>query len=183
MKQKVPYGIFGFLCGVAAAVLVIMPIIQFITGKQQNPIPGLYFFLMILILGIIGVFVGLKFDEYANAGNQQGLIPKIANWSTKHLSFLAFANRRMDGNYVVYEVRNLQNFIVAGCLILYILFVRKHIPQPYGETLFWIAFATYMIGEFPMANDSVRSVSKKIVTNQAGKKEIWYELPKTTPLS
>ncbi len=178
MRQKAPYGVFGFLCGMAVAVLIATPILQVIINNQQLSIPPFYRVLMVLVFGIIGVFAGLKFDAHINGGEQGGIVPKIINVSIKYFGFLSYASRRLEGNYVVYEVLPVRNFFMILCLILAVFFIGKYFAQPLAEVLNFSILIACLIGGLPMANDSIRAISKKVVTNAAGKKELWFEVTK-----
>ncbi len=178
MRQKVPYGIFGFFCGMVFVVFIIMPILQFITGKQQNPIPGLYFFLIIVVMGIVGIFLGLKVDKFMNDRSVPDIIPNDKNFITKYLSFFATADRKIEGNYVIYTT---SQSLTWGKIIIVMLasyLIIRYIPKPYGESLSWVVLVLFFMTEIPRGRDKTRAVSKKIVTNAQGKKEIWYEMPK-----
>lgn len=178
MRQKIPYGIFGFLCGMAAAVYIGIPIIQLITGKQQNPVPGLYLFLMILVVGVIGIFVGLKVDKYMNDKSVPDIVHNDKNFITKYLKFLSTADRKIEGNYIVYTTSQARIWIASIVVIAAVYLTAKYIPSPYGNSISWVIIVLWLMTQIPQGRDKMRSLSKKVVPIARGKKEIWYEMQK-----
>jgi hypothetical protein len=69
MRQKVPYSIAGFLGGMFVAAIIVLPILETVTKKPANQLNA-HLWISILILGIIGIFVGLKFDKYIDEQQQ-----------------------------------------------------------------------------------------------------------------
>lgn len=177
MRQKIPYGIFGFLCGMFASVFIGTPIAQFITGKQQNPITGSYFFLMILVFGIIGVFVGLKVDKFMNDKSMPDIVHNDQNFITKYLNFISTSDRRIEGNYIIYTTSQARIWGIAVIVLATIYLTARYLPNPYGNSLSWIIVVLSLMTQIPQGRDKMRAISKKLVTNAQGKKEIWYEMP------
>jgi hypothetical protein len=175
MLQKIFYAVFGFCSGMAFAIYIIAPILYFFTHKLEIP-P--YFSIVILALGIFGIFMGLRVDKFMNGKDAPNIIPNDQNFITKYLSFLATAKRQVEGTYISYTTTLSKILGTALVIGLLVYGAAKFIPIPYGNSISLIIGVLFLLAQLPESRDKRRSLSRKITSLPNGQKQIRFEMPK-----
>lgn len=173
-SDKWAYAVFGILCGIAITAFIIGPVLVIITHKPTNPIPPGQYFLIMLILSIIGAIIGVKFDKQANPYNAQTHLNK-ENVISKYTTPLVLGKRRVEGNFIIYPINQTRRILATALLFLFMYLTLRYISEPYNFVVWFLLIAVYYTAVFPQIRVSSKAISKKVV-NDRGKKEIWYEL-------
>jgi len=175
-KESIHANMAFTILGILLGIIVSSLIANLIYGSFPSVIdkyPYFYFGLLLLIW-VLGALLGHWVGNQYNAIKLEQGVQKQSKLS-KFFSYYVFSAKRVEGNYIIYEVdtKRYRQFTI----MLLIVGVTQYFA---GIKYVWFTVLVIIIdlsiGSVTKLNDSLRAISRKKIVKENGIIEYWYEV-------